>query len=197
MIGSRSGRPCLPLRELNPSHQLDYYRFCSDSWVAYEALQARLLRECGDPAKFVSHNYMGTSPDLDYHKLAGPLDLVTWDSYPTGYAEQEAPKLYMPEEPRGDYAHDVGDPYVTGFCHAITRGIKQAPFWVMEQQPGAINWASYNPGVAPGAVRLWTWHALAAGAERSSTSAGAPASWLRADARRAAQARRQPRPGIR
>ncbi len=59
----------------------------------------------------------------------------------------------------------MGDPYVTDFCHAVTRGIKQAPFWVMEQQPGGINWATYNPGVGPGAVRLWTWHALAAGAE--------------------------------
>ena len=44
------------------------------------------------------------------------------------------------------------------------RGVKQAPFWVMEQQCGNINWASYNGGVAPGAVRLWTWHALASGA---------------------------------
>jgi beta-galactosidase len=73
--------------------------------------------------------------------------------------------LYVPGEPRPPHAADVGDPYVTAFCHAITRGIKQAPFWVMEQQPGGINWARHNPGVGPGAVRLWTWHALASGAE--------------------------------
>jgi beta-galactosidase len=35
----------------------------------------------------------------------------------------------------------------------------------MEQQAGPINWGSINPGVRPGTVRLWTWHALAAGAE--------------------------------
>ena len=28
-----------------------------------------------------------------------------------------------------------------------------------------VNWASYNPVVRPGTVRLWTWHALAAGAD--------------------------------
>ncbi|MGE5603672.1 MAG: beta-galactosidase [Nitrososphaerales archaeon] len=159
------GPPMLTPAQLNPSHLLDYWRFSSDSWVAYEGLQARVLREAGDPARFVAHNYMGSFPDLDYHKLAEPLDLVTWDSYPTGYAEQTAPGLYLPDEARAANAHDVGDPYVTGFCHAITRGIKQAPFWVMEQQPGAINWATYNTGVAPGAVRLWTWHALAEGAD--------------------------------
>ncbi len=159
------GLPMLTPAQLNPSHVLDFYRFSSDSWVAYEDLQARLLREHGDPAKFVTHNFMGNSHDLDYHDLGRPLDFVTWDSYPTGYLEQESASLYLPEEPRSAYAHDVGDPYVTDFCHAITRGIKQAPFWVMEQQPGGINWASYNPGVLPGAVRLWTWHALAAGAD--------------------------------
>jgi beta-galactosidase len=159
------GPPILAVTEQNASHVLDYWRFSSDAWVNYEAFQARLLREHGNPDKFITHNYMGNFPDLDYHKLGGPLDFVTWDSYPTGYAEVSAEQLYMPGEPRSPHAVDVGDPYVTGFCHAITRGIKQAPFWVMEQQPGGINWAYHNPGVAPGAVRLWTWHALASGAE--------------------------------
>ncbi len=39
------------------------------------------------------------------------------------------------------------------------------PFWVMEQQCGHINWSEYNTGVQSGTVRLWTWHALASGAE--------------------------------
>lgn len=162
------GPPILAVTEQNASHVLDYYRFSSDAWVKYEAFQARLLRDHGDAAKFVSHNYMGNFPDLDYHKLGEPLDLVTWDSYPTGYAEVMAEQLRSPDDPgafRAFYAHDVGDPYVTGFCHAITRGIKQAPFWVMEQQCGNVNWSTHNTGVGPGAVRLWTWHALASGAD--------------------------------
>ncbi len=94
------GLPMLTPAQLNPSHQLDFYRFASDSWVAYEDLQARLLRAHGDPAKFVTHNFMGNAHDLDYQKLGGPLDLVTWDSYPTGYLEQVSASLYLPEEPR-------------------------------------------------------------------------------------------------
>jgi beta-galactosidase len=161
--------PYLAVTEQNASHALDYYRFSSDAWVAYETLQVELLSELS-PGKPVSHNYMGNFQDLDYHKLAEPLDWVTWDSYPTGYAEVNAPQLYSPEDVRPALAHDVGDPYVTGFCHDLTRGIKGTsahgrPFWVMEQQCGNINWASYNTGLRPGAVRLWTWHALASGAD--------------------------------
>jgi beta-galactosidase len=54
---------------------------------------------------------------------------------------------------------------VSGFGHDLVRGLKQAPFWVMEQQPGQINWADVNPGLRPGAPRLWVWHAAASGAE--------------------------------
>ncbi len=35
----------------------------------------------------------------------------------------------------------------------------------MEQQPGPVNWAPWNPVPKPGMVRLWTWEALAHGAE--------------------------------
>jgi beta-galactosidase GanA len=35
----------------------------------------------------------------------------------------------------------------------------------MEQQPGPVNWAAYNPAPHPGAVRLWTFEAIAHGAE--------------------------------
>jgi beta-galactosidase len=157
--------PNLTVAEANPSHVLDYWRFSSDSVVAYQQRQIDQLRSSIAPDQFITTNFMGTMPDLDYHALARPLDLVTWDSYPTGYAEKQALSLYWPGEARPVFAYDVGDPYVTGFCHDLTRGLKQAPFWVMEQQPGHINWGLINPPVRPGAVRLWTWHALASGAE--------------------------------
>jgi beta-galactosidase len=35
----------------------------------------------------------------------------------------------------------------------------------MEQQPGPVNWAPYNPAPLPGMIRLWTWEAFAHGAE--------------------------------
>lgn len=156
--------PNLTVTEANPSHVLDYYRFSSDSVVAYQQIQVDILRSVVAPGQFVTHNLMGNFPDLDYHDLSRPLDFVTWDSYPTGYAEVAGPALYLPGEKRPDFCFDTGDPYVTGFCHDIIRGVKQAPFWVMEQQCGNINWSMYNTGVRPGTVRLWTWHALGSGA---------------------------------
>jgi len=38
-------------------------------------------------------------------------------------------------------------------------------WWVMEQQPGPVNWAPWNPAPEDGMVRLWTWQAFAHGAE--------------------------------
>jgi len=35
----------------------------------------------------------------------------------------------------------------------------------MEQQPGPVNWAPYNPAPLDGMVRLWSWEAIAHGAE--------------------------------
>jgi beta-galactosidase len=156
--------PNLVVTDPNPSHVLDYYRFSSDMVVSYQQLQIDLLRNHTED-QFITHNLMGNFADLDYHDLARSLDFVSWDSYPTGYSEQHAQDLYAPGEARPELDYDLGDPYVTGFCHDLTRGLKGASYWVMEQQPGNINWGAINPGVRPGAVRLWTWHALASGAD--------------------------------
>ncbi|MGC9356562.1 MAG: beta-galactosidase [Anaerolineae bacterium] len=157
--------PALTVTEPNPSHTLDYYRFSSDTYVSYQQLQLDILRKRVDPAQFITTNLMGIFTDLDYHDLARPLDFVSWDSYPTGYVETSGDSFYLPAETRPTFAFDVGDPYITGFCHDLMRGLKQQDFWVMEQQPGQINWGVYNPGVRPEAVRLWTWHAALSGAE--------------------------------
>lgn len=148
----------------NPSHVLDYYRFASETTVAYQQLQVDLLRRHA-AGQFVTTNALGDYEDLNYQALAQPLDFVTWDSYPTGHAEHQGEAFYRPEAPGCTFAYDVGDPYVTGFCHVKARGYKQAPYWVMEQQCGPINWSRFNTAVRPGAVRLWTWHALAEGAD--------------------------------
>ncbi|HEY72651.1 MAG TPA: beta-galactosidase [Thermoflexia bacterium] len=169
--------PILTVAQPNPIHVLDYYRFSSDSYVAYQQLQIDILKSqitnlqhptSNTQNPFITTNFLGNFADLDYHDLAGALDFVSWDSYPTGYAEVVARDLYEAKvvvKSQPQLAYDVGDPYVTGFCHDLTRGLKQAPFWVMEQQCGHINWSVFNRGVNPGAVRLWTWHALASGAD--------------------------------
>lgn len=152
----------------NPSHELDYFRFCSDSYVAYQQEQIDVLRQTA-PHHFITHNFMGLYRDLNQRDLAAPLDFATWDNYPTGNPERWRVMLYPPgmDTQRCDpvYAYDAGDPIITGMAHALTRGLKQAPFWVMEQQCGHINWGAENPGVRHGTPRLWVWHAVAEGAD--------------------------------
>lgn len=157
--------PNLTVAEPNPGHVLDYYRFSSDTYLTYEQLQLSTLKSLVSERQIVTTNFMSQFTDLDYHDLAKPLDFVTMSSYPTGQAESNL-SLYMPQSVRPTYAYDVGDPYITGLAHTLMRGFKpNHPFWVMEQQCGNINWSTYNTGVRPGTVRLWTWHALASGAE--------------------------------
>jgi beta-galactosidase len=157
--------PNLTLVNPNPSQALDWYRFSSDSVAAYAQIQMDILRPIC-PHQFITMNFISTLSDFDHYKISGPLDFISWDNYPTGYAEVIAPGLYGPDEPRPAVAYDAGDPYVTGFCHDLMRGLKaDKPFWIMEQQAGHINWAQTNPGIRPGNVRLWTWHDLAAGAD--------------------------------
>ena len=158
------GLPLLTVTVANPSQVLDYCRFASEAVVAYQQLQIDLVRP-RSPGRFITTNFMGNVPDVDSHALARSLDFVSWDSYPSAYGEVAVNDFYAPAASRPPLAYDAGDPYVTSFCHDLMRGLKQAPFWIMEQQAGHVNWAGYNAGIRPGTVRLWTWHALAAGAQ--------------------------------
>ena len=157
--------PNLTVAEPNPSHLLDYYRFSSDAFVTFQQLQISILQSHISEHQFITTNFMSQFTDLDYHDLAGPLDFVTMSSYPTGHAESRS-SLYMPSSVQPDFAYDVGDPYLTSLGYTLMRGFKsQHPFWVMEQQAGHVNWGTFNTGIRPDTVRLWTWHALASGAE--------------------------------
>ena len=162
------GLPDQSIDKPNPSQLLDFYRFSSDSYVTYQRLQIEVIRSYA-PGHDITTNFMGLYRDLDQFALAKDLDFVSWDSYPTGNPDRWRKHLILEhdetETPESQFAYDVGDPYITGMAHALTRGLKGKPFWVMEQQAGAINWGDVNPGIRPGTTRLWTWHALAEGAD--------------------------------
>jgi beta-galactosidase len=150
--------PNLTVTEANPSHNLDFYRFSSDSAVAYNRLQADILRAHSD--KPVTHNVMLYFGDLNAFDLAGDLDILTWDSYPLGMLEQSP----LPAEVKARYLR-CGHPDLISFMHDLYYGAKAKPFWVIEQQPGQVNWAPSNPIPAPGVVRLWTHQAFGHGAD--------------------------------
>ena len=151
--------PNLAVTEPNPSHRLDYCRFSSDSVVTYNKLQVVILRQ-HSPNRPITHNTMGFSDDYDHFRLAEDLDVLTWDNYPLGLLERSP----LPEPIKNHFMRS-GEPDMISFHHDLYRGVKRKPFWVMEQQPGQVNWAPSNPLPAPGAVRLWSHQAFAHGAD--------------------------------
>lgn len=159
--------PILQLNEPNPSHALDFRRFSTSAHAGLAAIQVGILRELA-PGRPTFTNYMGPFAGLDPFDIAATMDLAGWDSYPTGNVERWTAPCYGDEPvPAGGrpYAYDVGDPYLTGFAHDLTRGLLDRPFIVTEQQAGHINWAKQNPEPLEGTTRLWTWHAGFAGAD--------------------------------
>jgi beta-galactosidase len=60
---------------------------------------------------------------------------------------------------------DTSHPDIAPFHHDLYPGVGRGRFWVMEQQPGPVNWAPWNPAPARGMVRLWTLEAHAHGAD--------------------------------
>ena len=144
--------------EHHPSRLLEYYRFASDSVVEYNRLQTEILRDA-NPEWFVTHNFMGHFSSLDAYDVAEDLDFVAWDSYPTGFVQDR-----RSGEPTADELR-AGDPDQVGLSHDIYRGALDEPFWVMEQQPGDVNWPPYGTQPAEGAMRLWAHHAVAHGGD--------------------------------
>ena len=128
----------------NPSMVLDYKRFSSHAVVSYQRIQHDILRSHTD--KPITHNLMGHFPEIDYFHLGKDLDFVSWDNYP-------------------DYPWDIPSRVKTSAAHDLMRGIKGKNFWVMEQQSGPCGWDVLADTPKPGQLRLWTYQAVAHGAE--------------------------------
>lgn len=153
------GLPNLTVTEPNPAHALDFRRFSSDQVVRFNARQARIIAAHSQAP--ISHNYMGRVTDFDHFATGADLQIATWDSYPLGFLED---RVGAPPDHQRQFAQQ-GDPDFQAFHHDLYRAVGRGRWWVMEQQPGPVNWAPYNPAPLPGMVRLWSWEAFAHGAE--------------------------------
>ena len=151
------GLPNLTVTEPNPAHALAFRRFSSDQVIRWNAAQADAIRAHSDAP--VSHNYMGRVTDFDHFETGRQMEIATWDSYPLGFL--------LDRVPGGDAAAFLrqGDPDFQAFHHDLYRSVGTGRWWIMEQQPGPVNWAPWNPAPLPGMVRLWSWEAFAHGAE--------------------------------
>jgi beta-galactosidase len=122
---------------------LDYIRFHSDSLLDCYKLEYEAVKK-HTPDIPVTTNLMGAFKKLDYHKWAKHMDVVSWDNYP-----------------RFDTPHSY-----TGMMHDLMRGLKDGqPFMLMEQTPSQQNWQPYNSLKRPGVMRLWSYQAVARGAD--------------------------------
>ncbi len=159
--------PFATVTEANPSHRLDWQRFASDEVVAFNREQVEILR-AHSPDRPITHNFMGFFTAFNHHDVAADLDIASWDSYPLGFTQM----FFLSASEKIRWA-TTGHPDIPSYHHDLYRGMsvdrvtgkKNRRWWVMEQQPGPVNWASWNPAPENGMVRLWTWQAFAHGAE--------------------------------
>ncbi|CAM3349556.1 beta-galactosidase [Occultella aeris] len=122
---------------------LDYLRFTSDAMLRNFTDEKAAIRE-HDASTPVTTNFMGMYRPIDYHRWAEHLDLASWDNYPPN--EQSQARM--------------------AFTHDLMRGLKGGdPFWVMEQTPTTTASRDVNPVKRPGVLRLWSWQAVAHGAD--------------------------------
>jgi beta-galactosidase len=155
--------PNLTVTEANPSHILDFRRFSSDQVVAFNKVQTDVLRPLTD--RPLIHNYMGSvrgATDFDHFAVGADLDIASWDSYPLGFLLD---RVHGADNAHKDRYLRQGDPDFQAFNHDLYRAVGRGRWWVMEQQPGPVNWAPWNPAPLPGMARLWAWEAIAHGAE--------------------------------
>ncbi len=122
---------------------LDYDRFQNDAILACYRNEYDVLKSV-TPDVYVTTNLMGHFKPLNYHAWAPYLDLVSWDSYP------------FPDETASSVA----------FKHELMRGLRDGqPFMLMEQTPSQVNWMPRNQLRRPGVMRLWSYQAVAHGAD--------------------------------
>ena len=122
---------------------LDYRRFNSDGMLKCFQAEYEAIKSVIPDAK-ITTNLMGFYKPLDYQKWAKSMDFISWDNYPANE-----------------------DPYTRiAMNHDLMRGIKGGqPFVLMEQTPSVTNWLSYNALKRPGVMRLWSYQAMAHGAD--------------------------------
>lgn len=136
----------LPTGGGNPGLLLEHKHFVGDTWRSFQQVQVKALRAYAAPRQFITTNLggLGWSDNFDHVLINQDLDLAAWDDY-------------------------VGQGHLNvernGFLHDFVRGWKRQNFWVMETQPGSVNWAPVNNSLRHGETRAVAWQAIGHGAD--------------------------------
>jgi len=128
----------------NPALILNFKRFASDVWADYIREQAAAIRAHADGRQFITTNSTAWNDNFDQYRVHREIDLAAWDEYvPSGHPDWPALALH----------------------HAVVRSYKKRNFWVMETQPGRVDWSQVNRSLDPGQTRELAWQAVAHGAD--------------------------------
>ncbi len=128
----------------NPGLLLDFKHFTSATWTDYVQNQVQAIRPLIDPRAFITTNTMFWNGGFDHFQMHRDLDIASWDNYiPDG---------------RPDWV-------ANGANHDLVWGYKQRNFWLMETQPGRVDWVPVNRALDPGQVREMAWQAVSHGAD--------------------------------
>ncbi len=137
----------VPLRQTgqqNPGLLLDFKHFTTAIWTDYIGNQVQAIRPFIDPRMWITTNTMFWNAGFDHFALHRDLDIASWDNYiPDG---------------RPDWV-------ANGANHDLVRGYKRRNFWLMETQPGRVDWVPVNRALDPGQVRELAWQSVAHGAD--------------------------------
>ncbi|WP_314174488.1 beta-galactosidase [Streptomyces winkii] len=129
----------------NPSQQLDYWRFSDDALRQCYLAELAVLREL-TPDVRVTTNLM------PHHK---PVDAFAWAPH------QDVMSLDFYQDP-----FDADTHLGAAFNFDVMRSARGGQPWLLlEQAPSAVNWRARNSPKPPGAMRLWSWQAVAQGAD--------------------------------
>lgn len=146
----------------NPTHRLDWRRFCSDALLSLCTAERAVLAEAA-PAIPATTNFMVmyNFDALDYWRWAPELDIVSNDHY----LRSTDPESQIDIAMSGD----------------LVRSLAGGPWLLMEHSTGAVNWQPVNRAKGPGELRrnalahvahgadgiaYFQWRAAKAGAEQ-------------------------------
>ncbi|HTD96403.1 MAG TPA: beta-galactosidase, partial [Edaphobacter sp.] len=130
----------------NPGLLLDHKHFVTKTWRSFQQTQLEVLRPAILPTQFITTNIggLGWSDNWDHYRITEDLDFASWDDY-VGQGHLNVPRNAM--------------------LNDFVRGWKRQNFWVMETQPGSVNWAPINNPLDRGETRALAWQTIGHGAD--------------------------------
>lgn len=126
---------------------LDWKRFVTHQMTDYVKEEIKALKT--QSTLPVTTNYMDFFKNLDYFKLSGELDLVSFDSYPYWHKQKDETPVAVRA------AANL----------TLMRSIKRKTFLLMESTPSLVNWRPNNSPKRPGMHLLSSIQAIAHGSD--------------------------------